>query len=133
MNADVSIEARGPESTPTVSADLVTVIERQPPRPVAVDWAWQVLGACRGLDVELFYHPAGERRSTKQRRIGQAKAICQTCPVITDCATWALKTREPQGVWGGLSEGDRAEILGVTNLRYPAPRPRAPQHVGTTD
>lgn len=133
MNADVSIEVRGPQSTPTVSADLVTVIERQPPRPIAGDWAWQVLGARRGLDVELFYHPAGERRSTKQRRIDQAKAICQTCPVITECATWSLKTHEPYGVWGGLSEDDRAGILGVTNLRYPAPSSRPTRHVGATD
>jgi WhiB family redox-sensing transcriptional regulator len=28
--------------------------------------------------------------------------------------------REPYGIWGGLSEDERARILGVHSLRYPA-------------
>ena len=45
----------------------------------------------------------------KNERITQAKQICRRCPVISQCATWALRTREPYGVWGGLSETERAE------------------------
>jgi hypothetical protein len=29
--------------------------------------------------------------------------------------------REPYGVWGGLSEDERASLLGVESLRYPKP------------
>lgn len=90
--------------------------------PVVDEWNWQLAGACRGMDVEAFFLPAGERRRSKQRRIEAAKLTCQACPVIAQCRAYALRTREPYGVWGGLSEEDRAEILGVDNLRYPAPR-----------
>jgi WhiB family redox-sensing transcriptional regulator len=100
----------------------MTTIEHQPAQPVSEIWNWQLLGACRGLDVEIFYHPAGERRREKKSRINQAKQVCQQCPVINACADWALRTREPYGVWGGLSEDERADILGVRNLRYPAAR-----------
>ena len=44
--------------------------------------------------------------------------------MIGQCAAWALRTREPYGVWGGLSEAERAEILGVRSLKYPALAPR---------
>jgi WhiB family redox-sensing transcriptional regulator len=101
----------------------MTTIEHQPAQPVSQEWDWQLFAACRGLDVEIFYHPAGERRRYKAARINQAKEICQHCPVINDCATWALKTREPYGVWGGMSEDERATVLGVRSLRYPAPAP----------
>ena len=99
----------------------MTTIEHQPAQPVSQDWDWQLFAACRGLDVEIFYHPAGERWHQKNERITQAKRICQRCPVIHQCATWALRTREPYGVWGGLSETERADILGVRSLKYPAP------------
>ena len=44
--------------------------------------------------------------------------------MINQCATWALTTREPYGVWGGLSETERATILGLQSLKYPALAPR---------
>jgi WhiB family redox-sensing transcriptional regulator len=102
----------------------MSTIEHRPARPVTENWDWQLFAACRGQDVEIFYHPAGERRRDKKARIDQAKQICRDCPVISDCAAWALRTREPYGIWGGLSEGERADILGVRNLRYPAAAPR---------
>jgi WhiB family redox-sensing transcriptional regulator len=98
----------------------MSTTDHRPAPPVTDIWDWQLFAACRGLDVEIFYHPAGERRRDKKARIDQAKQICQHCPVITDCAAWALTTREPYGIWGGLSEDERAGILGVRSLRYPA-------------
>ncbi|HEY5882789.1 MAG TPA: WhiB family transcriptional regulator [Nakamurella sp.] len=89
-------------------------------RAVGEDWEWQTFGGCRGMDVNLFYHPPGESRRAKTQRINHAKTICQTCPVVGECASWALRTREPYGIWGGLSEDERATILGLRNLRYPA-------------
>ena len=102
----------------------MTTIDHQPARPVAEYWDWQLSAACRGMDVETFYHPAGERWHEKNARITQAKQICQRCPVISQCAAWALRTREPYGVWGGLSEAERADILGVRSLKYPGLAPR---------
>jgi WhiB family redox-sensing transcriptional regulator len=110
--------------TPPPSRQLRIAIQTRPARAVTDEWDWQILAACRGMDVEIFYHPARERCRQKNQRITQAKAVCQTCPVITECATWALQTREPYGVWGGLSEDERAAILGI---RQPA-IPQNPAH-----
>ena len=58
----------------------MTTIDHQPAQPVADDWDWQLSAACRGMDVETFYHPAGERWHQKNERITQAKQICQALP-----------------------------------------------------
>ena len=77
------------------------------PGPNADFWDWQLHSACRGLDSDIFYHPDGERGSARERRVSTAKAICAACPVLAQCREHALKTREPYGVWGGMSEEDR--------------------------
>ncbi len=88
-----------------------------PPRrelqAVEGEWSWQVDGACRTADPELFFHPWGERDPRRSRREAAAKAICASCPVRLQCADVALATYEAYGVWGGLSEHEREEILGV--------------------
>ena len=60
-----------------------------------------------GMDSMRFFHPEGERGSSRRNRDDDAKAICRTCPVILDCRNHALSTREPYGVWGGMTEEER--------------------------
>src|SRR6476620_10110558 len=93
---------------------------RRLPRAIAEQWAWQRKASCRGIDVSVFYHPAAERNKARRQRIARAKAICQCCPVIAECLDHALRVREPYGVWGGHTEDERARLLGVQSLRYPA-------------
>jgi WhiB family redox-sensing transcriptional regulator len=72
-------------------------------------WDWQLLGACRGDDPDLFFHPEGERGAARRARDDAAKAVCARCPVIMECALHAMKVQEPYGVWGGMSEEEREE------------------------
>ncbi len=81
------------------------------PGPVAEHWEWQQLAACTGLGTEKFFHPDGERGQRRAMRETRAKAVCETCPVKVPCAAHALRVKEPYGVWGGMSETDREEIL----------------------
>jgi len=81
------------------------------PGPVMELWEWQYQGACRDADDTLFFHPEGERGSTRRRRAEAAKAICNACPVMLQCREQSLRVRETYGVWGGLSEDERAAIL----------------------
>lgn len=97
-------------------------IDERPRQPIADYWDWQFFAACRGMDIEVFFHPFEERRNKKAQRINQAKSVCQTCPVVTECRNYALQTVEPYGIWGGLSEEERARILGRRILRHPGPR-----------
>ena len=92
------------------------------PEPLTEIWDWQLRAACRGMSVSVFYHPADERDRAKSDRIARAKAVCESCPALVDCRAHALRVREPYGIWGGLSEDERAEILGLQSLRYPAAR-----------
>lgn len=84
------------------------------------NWEWQGQAACRGMDSSIFFHPTKERNSDRERRVAAAKAVCQQCPAINDCLSHALKVQEPYGIWGGLSENERAKMLGLRNMRYPA-------------
>lgn len=84
---------------------------RRLPGPIADIWDWQRLGACRGRDSTQFFHPEGERGSTRKRREARAKALCAGCPVRPECAAHALAVREPYGVWGGFTEAERLRLL----------------------
>ena len=86
---------------------------RRLPGPIADMWDWQRLGACRGRDSGQFFHPDGERGSSRSRRETKAKAVCRTCPVRRECAAHALAVREPYGVWGGFSEAERLRLLAI--------------------
>ncbi|GAA2243460.1 WhiB family transcriptional regulator [Rarobacter faecitabidus] len=81
------------------------------PGPVMDLWEWQYKGSCRDVDDTVFFHPEGERGAARRRRAEAAKAICAECPVLQQCREHALHVREPYGVWGGMSEDERAEIL----------------------
>ena len=84
---------------------------RRLPVPVTDIWDWQMHGACRGMDSGFFFHPEGERGPARANREARAKQICRTCPVLEQCRRHALAVHEPYGVWGGLSEAERDEII----------------------
>lgn len=101
------------------------------PGPIADIWEWQLEGACREHDTNLFFHPEGERGPARRQRDEAAKAICATCPVLQQCRDHALTVREPYGVWGGLTEDDRERIYAEqraaqsTQVRVGSPLPVA--------
>jgi len=77
-----------------------------------VEEPWQAKASCRGPHTSLFYPPSHfERKEDKEARERAAKAICATCAVRRPCLNYALRTREPHGIWGGLNEAERRQIL----------------------
>ncbi len=81
------------------------------PPPVTDVWDWQLHGACREMDSALFFHPENERGPARAGREAHAKQICRSCPVIQQCRAHSLAVREPYGVWGGMSESERNDII----------------------
>jgi WhiB family redox-sensing transcriptional regulator len=59
----------------------------------------------------MFFHPENERGPSRTRREDAAKKICSGCPVTRECLDWALRTREPYGVWGGKSTEERTQLI----------------------
>lgn len=83
------------------------------PGPITELWDWQLKGACRGRDSAQFFHPDGERGSSRNRREANAKGLCIRCPVRPECAAHALSVQEPYGVWGGFTEAERLRLHAV--------------------
>lgn len=76
------------------------------------DAGWEVEARCRSESAALFFGP--NRFEPKHERVAReeaAKAVCATCPVIVPCREQALKAAEPYGVWGGLGEAERRNLL----------------------
>ena len=79
-----------------------------------LDDVWQLRAVCRGPDAVLFFPPSHfERKEEKEEREQRAKAICRICPVRRECLEYALRIREPHGIWGGLNEMERKAMLSV--------------------
>ena len=62
--------------------------------------AWTRFAACRDADPGIFF-PDDEHDA------GAAKRICASCMVSADCQLYARTTREPAGIWGGQTTGER--------------------------
>ena len=60
----------------------------------------------------MFFPPnTFERKDDKDRREYNAKGICAGCSVRQDCLDYAISIREPHGIWGGLTEGERRALI----------------------
>jgi len=72
-----------------------------PTPPLDDDWRRQA--ACREEHPDLFFaDPTTDEL---------AKAVCRGCPVLATCRDWALNNRIEHGVWGGLDERERRNLL----------------------
>jgi len=73
---------------------------------------WHLKAECRGPESIYFFPPnTAERREDRDQREEHAKAICLQCPVRRECLDFALRVREPHGIWGGLTETERRRLL----------------------
>lgn len=73
---------------------------------------WQRAAACRGEHAINFFPPTHfERKDLRLARERVAKAICRSCPVAAECLEYAISSREPHGVWGGLNEVERRQLI----------------------
>jgi WhiB family redox-sensing transcriptional regulator len=76
-----------------------------------VEEQWQIKAACRGPQAEVFFPPSHfERKDEKLDREQRAKSICQSCAVRQPCLAYAIRIREPLGIWGGLNEVERKQL-----------------------
>ncbi len=65
--------------------------------------AWQADALCAQTDPESFFPEKGG--STRD-----AKKICTSCEVRSECLEYALSNDERFGIWGGLSERERRKL-----------------------
>ena len=88
------------------------------------DRDWEDDGACRGMTPALFYPPEGTGgRGAGSDVYRNAREVCHACPVIAECREYALTTREPYGMWGGLTPAERRAIMAARGRRTPVALP----------
>lgn len=61
--------------------------------------------ACRSADPESFF-PAETTGRRYEARVLTAKAVCDGCPVRSECLNWAL-AELPDGIAGGMTPDER--------------------------
>jgi WhiB family redox-sensing transcriptional regulator len=69
---------------------------------------WWNLAACRNAEPELFFPISAT--SASSATVERAKRVCESCPVQSQCLRFALRHRQEQGIWGGLTEDERRSL-----------------------
>jgi WhiB family redox-sensing transcriptional regulator len=86
--------------------------KEEPVVSIRTEESWQLKAACRGPQAEVFFPPPGiEHKEDRIDREREARAICRTCSVRRPCLDYALRIREPHGIWGGLNETERKQLI----------------------
>lgn len=79
------------------------------------DQPWKREANCSGLDMypEALQQSMGPRSPqyifSEEEKV--TKSVCWDCPVRLICLEYALDHKEKYGVWGGLTELQRADIV----------------------
>jgi len=84
---------------------------------------WRDRAACLVVDPELFF-PIGNT-GPALLQIEEAKAVCRRCEVVEPCLSWAMESRQEDGVWGGQSADERRAVK-RRNARAHRAGPSAP-------
>ena len=74
------------------------------PYPVPADREGEQ--ACAGVDTDLFFPPDGWQRAAVER----ARTICRSCPFLAACTAYAMDRPALHGMWGGLTQAERAAL-----------------------
>jgi WhiB family redox-sensing transcriptional regulator len=84
--------------------------------------SWRDQAACRDV-VTADYDPFFADTTDVQL---EAIAICATCPVRDDCLTFAVRTGQQYGIWGGQAEQTIRRLIARDRAGRPHAR-RAPE------
>jgi WhiB family transcriptional regulator, redox-sensing transcriptional regulator len=86
-------------------------------------WSWRYDAKCKDEPTDLFYPPRD--RALYKPIADKAKGICwgddgrPPCPVRRDCLWYAIDMGDQHGIFGGMSNRERAHI----GRRYTHERP----------
>lgn len=67
------------------------------------DAPWMSEGLCRQGNPDIWM-------STKQADQRRAASICMDCKQRITCLEYAMRRKEPHGVWGGFTERQRRRL-----------------------
>ena len=95
--------------TREISGGTISTVRNEALIPEA---EWRERAACLPYPAIMFFGvDENEGPAERHAREQEAKSICATCEVRSDCLSYALATRESYGIWGGLTELERKARL----------------------
>lgn len=65
---------------------------------------WRDLALCAQVDPDIFFPEKGGS-------VRAAKKVCEACDVQDECLEYALEHKERFGIWGGVTERNRRQML----------------------
>lgn len=87
------------------------------PGPNSDFWDWQMHGVCRGVDSSVFFHPTGSAAAPAPSASGARRSCAARAPFLAQCRSHAISVAEPYGIWGGLSESERAALAAKSRVK----------------
>ena len=66
------------------------------------DWGGEAVCASEWADPDWWFAASDDADQEA------ARGICSACPVRRSCLAHALTTAEPEGIWGGFDDSERA-------------------------
>lgn len=74
---------------------------------------WAVDAACSGMDTETFFPGNQSHRGMQIQAEQEAKQVCNSCPVSTECLNYALENHEDLlgGIFGGFTYEERKKLV----------------------
>lgn len=86
-----------------------------------MDLDWTSRAKCDGQDTEVY-----DSRNFGQGGYAYAKALCEGCPVLAQCARWAYRTGASHYVYAGIALGPvgtndvkRRKLAGIAGIGLP--------------
>ena len=74
---------------------------------------WMGHGLCQQVDPDLWFP------DTDPWQVQKAKAVCLDCPVMAECADYAITRYVPHGIWGGMTAEDRVKYRRRNGIKKP--------------
>jgi WhiB family transcriptional regulator, redox-sensing transcriptional regulator len=68
---------------------------------------WTKLALCAGHPDRGCWFPD----DYSEMEVARAVAICRVCPVRVDCLTYAITTKQSDGIWGGATPSQRRRMV----------------------
>lgn len=81
----------------------------------AIEPDWEI-AACREYDPDTWFPEAGRGKTNDWRT---PKTICGGCEIRDDCLAYAIATDQRYGVWGGVSERARRDLITANRKARP--------------
>jgi WhiB family transcriptional regulator, redox-sensing transcriptional regulator len=114
LNNEAGADARLPQANPNpdVPSAKMDPALADSLRRLLQGEPWMQRAECHGNPYPFFPPEGYESKNDKEAREAYAKSICGRCSVREACLNYALRLREPHGIWGGQNEEERKLLLG---------------------